>query len=73
MKREATVDRPFGILVTRETSGWDGKILQMPLPAFPAPPRRGAQLSGYKAAPFSLRMFHTFSGVIGMSMWRTPR
>jgi hypothetical protein len=27
----------------------------------------------YSATPFSRRMFHTFSGVIGMSMWRTPR
>ena len=27
----------------------------------------------YSATPFSLRIVHTFSGVIGMSMWRTPR
>jgi hypothetical protein len=27
----------------------------------------------YFAAPFSRRRFHTFSGVIGMSMYRTPR
>ena len=30
----ATFQRPFGILVTRGTSGWDGKILQMPLQDF---------------------------------------
>src|SRR3954471_11231943 len=28
---------------------------------------------GYSAAPFCFRICQTFSGVIGMSMWRTPR
>src|SRR6185295_154153 len=27
----------------------------------------------YSATPFSFKMFHTRSGVIGMSMWRTPK
>src|SRR4030095_16650639 len=33
----------------------------------------GRAPAGYSATPFSRRMFHTFSGVIGMSMCRTPR
>src|SRR5262249_15509875 len=34
---------------------------------------RAPASSLYSATPFSLRIFHTFSGVIGMSMCRTPR
>src|SRR6185295_15313056 len=35
--------------------------------------RKIAAAGGYSATPFSRRMFHTFSGVIGMSMCVTPR
>jgi tetratricopeptide (TPR) repeat protein len=38
-----------------------------------SPPARRFPHPRHSAAPFSLRMFHTFSGVIGMSMCRTPR
>jgi hypothetical protein len=33
----------------------------------------GEAASGYSATPFSWRRVHTFSGVMGMSMWVTPK
>src|SRR5215470_14790945 len=51
----------------------DLRVTAGPAADFPDLAARAWPAGGYSATPFALRMFQTFSGVIGISMWVTPR